>query len=358
MKSGFLAQGVAIALGLSTMMAPQGSAETETNENESVIEATTEVSTEDIVGKEEDADETEESVEVDESEEEDEAEAIDESNADDLVPGYIYIYHHTINGIQFKLVLDLSDWQKHTKAEDLLKIKELFYEVYPQMYDRFGGYKPSPTDVEIKVRNYTNDEDNPAAYTTKNQIYLNDKFLESNPMHYDCMTHELAHVIQNGWAGEKVEYGMDSIESFANYCRFVYAYKDGRYNDMVHEMKDAEAKNVRDKSTRFLVWLDQQALSSDRDIMRDYFELCSDGSYTKDNWDKAWKRLFKGTKFEGKSIDKVWKMYLDSKFAYYSSKAADENSKSELIEKTDVRNYIKKNAFSQKYEDSLKAKKK
>ena len=35
-------------------------------------------------------------------------------------------------------------------------------------------------------------------------------------------------------------------------------------------------------------------------------------------------------------------------------KAPDFNTKSELLQKTDVRNYIKKHSFSQSYEDSLK----
>ena len=71
--------------------------------------------------------------------------------------------------------------------------------------------------------------------------------------------------------------------------------------------------------------------------------------------------LFKNTKFEGKSIDKVWQMYLDSDFSHYDSKCK-KGETSELVTRTTknnitLRKKLKTNSFSQSYEDSLKKQK-
>lgn len=135
-------------------------------------------------------------------------------------------------------------------------------------------------------------------------------------------------------------------EVFADYCRYIYAYKDGRYNDKNWVLPDANTQKTRETSVRFLVWLDEETSSSSRDIIRDFFEVCCMSDFKKEKWGEMWKSLFKGTKFEGKTIDEVWEIYKKSEFAYLSAKAPDKDTKSELLKKTDVRNFIRKNSYS------------
>ncbi len=300
------------------------------------------------VQQEADADLVEDTVGVSESYEEDEEDTSNQTAAH-YEKGKRYISHRTIEGREYSLLIDLRKWGNHATENQLLHLRELFYEVYPQMYDRFGAYTNAPLDVVLVIE----DRDEGVAGAGGDTVTIVDKHLENSRNDFDVLSHELVHLIQNGWNGKYLEYDYDS-EKFAEYCRYIYAYKDGKYNDEHWELPNINAQNTREKSIRFFVWLDMETSSSNRDIIRDYFEICCDKKTETANWNKAWKNLFKGTKFEGKTIDEVWNTYTKTDFARYAAKAPDFNTKSELLQKTDVRNYIKKHSFSQNYEDSLK----
>ena len=249
----------------------------------------------------------------------------------------------TIDGIKYSLTIDLTKWDGYTNVEQFDAIEELFYEVYPQMYRRFGDYKSAPTDVTIAVEN--EGYEIASAVSKKSRIHLHDKYLDKHYDHYDVLTHELAHIIHGGFNRDNLEFDKYT-EVFADYCRYVYAYKNGRYNDKNWELPDANKQKTRATSIRFLVWLDMETSSSSRDIIRDFFEVCCDKNFKKEQWGDRWKSFFKGTKFEGKTMDEVFEIYKKSEFAYYSSKAPNKDTKSELLQKTDVRNFIRKNSYS------------
>ena len=249
----------------------------------------------------------------------------------------------TVDGIKYSLTIDLTKWDGYTNVEQFDHIEELFYEVYPQMYRRFGDYKSAPKDVVIAIE----DEgyEIASARPKAGRIHLHDKYLDKHYDHFDVLTHERAHVIHGGFEKKNLEFDKYT-EVFADYCRYIYAYRNGRYNDKNWELPDANKQKTRQCSIRFLVWLDMETSSSSRDIIRDFFEVCCNPDFKKENWGEMWKSLFKGTKFEGKTIDEVFEIYKKSEFAYYSSKAPDKDTKSELLKKTDVRNFIKKNSYS------------
>lgn len=249
----------------------------------------------------------------------------------------------TIDGIKYSLTIDLTKWSGYTNVEQFDHMEELFYQAYPPMYVRFGDYKSAPTDIIIAVE----DEGYEVASAYgggMNRIHIYDKWLDMHYDDFDALTHELGHIVSGGFQTKKLEFSKYE-EVFAEYCRYIYAYKDGRYNDKNWELPDIYAQKTRDKSIRFLVWLDMETSSSNRDIIRDFFEVCCDVDFPQEEWVNVWKSLLKGTKFDGKTIDEVWKIYRDSDFSHYSSKASDKDSKSELIRKTDVRNFIKKNSY-------------
>ena len=172
-----------------------------------------------------------------------------------------------------------------------------------------------------------------------NFVHIHDTWLFYNPTDYDCLTHEFAHLLQGNWNDKRLEY--DSyIERFADYCRFVYAYNDGKYNDSGWELQTIEVERTREESVRFLVWLDYYYSTEDKDIIVDYFKVCDSGKYKRKNWDKAWEKIFKGSRLQGQSIDKVWKKYKKSGFAKVSSVATGKG-KSKLISKYNARKTIK-----------------
>lgn len=242
-----------------------------------------------------------------------------------------YLQQATIDGVSYSLTVDLAKWEKNTSMEQIGTLEEVFWEVYPRLYKRFGEYSKAPVDVVLHIEN----EGYEIAEAWENNVHIHDQWLMNNPTDFDCFVHELAHVIQNGWDEEYLEYS-GYIERFADYCRFIYAFKNGLYNDEGWELQTVENEPDRESSVRFLVWLDYNLSSPDRDFILNYFRICSSMKYEKTAWNKAWAELFKGTKFEGMSIDKVWELYASSDFAMLSSYSGS-NGTSELLTKYDIR---------------------
>ncbi|MBR6403030.1 MAG: hypothetical protein IKS48_06570 [Eubacterium sp.] len=268
-----------------------------------------------------------------------------------------------INGITFSVSFSRGKNANTTRDDQIELLEKLFYQVYPQMYDRFGGYKKSPTKIDVEfVHDYKY-----AGGSIGDKVYLNDAQFKNN-LGYDCFTHELAHALQNVWDDKtkryydwdrsKLEYD-DFVENFAEYCRYVYGYNDGEYNDKGWELKSVkQGEDTRDNSDRFLLWLDWETTSSNKDIVRDFYEICTDGSFSRSQWhDKVWPILFKGTRFEGRNIDDVWKEYRNSDFSHYGTKSTNGYTP-EIIRECkrggeDIRTYLKNHSFSQKYEDGM-----
>ncbi|MBR6403029.1 MAG: hypothetical protein IKS48_06565 [Eubacterium sp.] len=274
----------------------------------------------------------------------------------------IRYYTDTVKGVDYSLTINTEKVSGRISDEHIKVVRDLFFEVYPQLYDRFGAYRDAPTDITISF--VADLPEGVAASTGGDQIECASDFLSGGP-DYDRLTHELAHITQNGWDGNYLQ-DDGFVEAFADYCRYIYACKDGKYNDQVWNLEDTyydrKKENGLEHSVRFLVWLDYETHSSNKDIIRDYFEVCSDRDYKSADWPKkVWPMLFKGTKFKDDSIGEVWQKYLDSDFSHYDS-MSHEGRPSEIIRETkkqspdniSIRELIKNHSFSQSYEDSLK----
>ena len=132
----------------------------------------------------------------------------------------------TINGQEYTNTLQLGKWDGNTSAAQIVECAKLFFEVYPPMYERFHGISNPTNTLTLAVEN----EDYGVAYASGSFVHIHDQWLASNPIDYDCLTHEFAHVIQNGWDGNYCEVS-DYIEHFANVRRYIYAIGGGKYND-------------------------------------------------------------------------------------------------------------------------------
>ena len=245
---------------------------------------------------------------------------------------YIYV-SGSVNGRDFSLNIDLSKWNGNTSPEQITTLSELFWECYPRMYERFGTTSAAPTDVVLAIE----DEGYSPAECSGNFVHLHDQWLADDPTDFDCITHELAHVIQNCWDEENCEYS-SYIERFADFCRYEYAFRDGLYNDHGWTLWTPDHESDISTSNRFFVWLDYTYSTPSNDIMLNFFRVCCEGNYTSDRWDEAWQEIFAGSELEGRTINEVWEEFVSSDFAYLSAYAS--TGTSELLTKYDVRGKI------------------
>lgn len=238
----------------------------------------------------------------------------------------------TVDGVDYYLTIDLSKWDENTSPEQIVTLSSLFWYAYPKMYRRFNDISDAPTNVTLAIEN----EGYGIAEAGGDHVHLHDMWLNENPDDYDCITHELAHIIQSsGWGADYLE-DPYYVELFADLCRYEYAFNSGTYNDSHWTLEDAYTKDSHTDSIRFFVWLDYTYSNGGKDVLRDFFRICHDESFSADDWDSAWQQIFDGTPLAGLSVDEVWDMFLDSDFAYLSTESMP-GSKSELLEKYDVR---------------------
>ena len=108
-------------------------------------------------------------------------------------------YSQKVNGINFKLTINLEEGGKYTNEEQVEDVVKVFFQTYPQLYDRFGAYKSCATNIEIRFENKYKHEGVACAEQGGRVVYVSDEFLGKNPKHIDCIVHELGHIIQKGW---------------------------------------------------------------------------------------------------------------------------------------------------------------
>jgi len=241
----------------------------------------------------------------------------------------------TVEGTAYKLTIRLRRWAGKTTPEQIVILSRLFWQCYPRMYRRFGKAGNSPTRITLNIE----DRGYEIAWQSENLIHLHDGWLQRYPNDFDCITHELAHAIQNGWDdGRRLEYD-DYIERFADVCRYLYAFNNGEYNDPQWELGTAEEETHRKDSNRFPVWFDYQYSTPECDLLLNYFTVCRSEKYPTHMWKEAWAEIFKGSALEGRDIEDVWNEYKQSEFASLSTHA--ENGTSPLLEKYDVRGRVK-----------------
>ena len=220
-----------------------------------------------------------------------------------------------INGVTFTIVINLNKWAGNTKPSQIVTCAHLFWYCYPRMYFRFGQAVGASRSVTLAIEN----EGYGIASTGGSQVHIHDQWLADNKNDYDCLTHEFAHVIQNGWDGNYCEYS-GYIERFADYCRFVYAYNDGYYNDIGWTMQSSRSESTLETSVRLLAWLDYNYSTPEIDIIYRWYRACYDKRYRASNWDAAWAEITAGTPVEGMNGQSLLAMFKrDTSFATLST---------------------------------------
>ena len=250
----------------------------------------------------------------------------------------------TIGDKTFNFVIDLEEWKQHTSPSQIKEIANLFWECYPKMYNRFAKDIPD-TDITVTIRFPQTGGIHAAEHT----VYVEDVYLEENIYDFDCVVHELAHTLQNrynpntnewiGWKGDKCSHS-DYIENFADYCRYVYSYKEGYYNDDWWEPRKYRTNNrasdiAHQNSIRFLIWLDYKYSTADYDLIVAFSDVCRSEEYDSYNWDAAWSKIFEGSDaLRNRSISNVWNEYEnDTYFSDANSTTGTYGVKSQLMKR-------------------------
>ena len=241
----------------------------------------------------------------------------------------------TVDGVEYKLTIRLTRWAGRTTPEQIVVLSKLFWANYPKMYKRFGIAGEAPTEITLDIEN----KGYGIAWNMGKLVHLHDGWLEKCPEDYDCITHELAHAIQNGWDGDTLEYD-GFIERYADACRYLYAFNDGEFNDKDWEMQVLDREPTRADSVRFIVWFDYFYSTAENDLFLNYYKVCRSEKYPTANWKEAWAEIFKGSALEGRDIDDIYAEYAASEFATLSTLRRN-GEESPLLQKYDVRRYTK-----------------
>ena len=245
-----------------------------------------------------------------------------------------------IGDTNFKLVIDLRFWAHGAEPYQIKNIADLYWGCYPKMYNRFVKDVSASEDVmyiHIKPCGGT-------AGTGGHDIDINDDWAKGTKDDYDAVTHELGHTLQNryiegkgwdGWDGTKCEHS-DFIENFADYCRYVYAYNDGYYNDKSWNPEKIKANGESThNSIRFLIWLDYKYSTTEYDPIVAFSDVCRNENFNSDEWDKAWTEIFSGSdSLKNRTISNVWNEYINDKY-FSDAKATTDGYgiKSELMQR-------------------------
>ena len=245
-----------------------------------------------------------------------------------------------MNDTDFSLTVDLSGSNGHTKPWQVVTAAKLFWYCYPQMYARFHN-DVAPRDVILLIEDF----DYEIACAWENKVHIHDRWLEECPLDFDCLTHEFSHTVQGEWEDDWMPAnGEDTymVERFADYCRYLYAYQGGRFNDLGWEIQTIENEDSPFDSVRFWAWLDYTYSTPERDLIREMNIRIhrKTEQYAASEWlptGPVWQEIFEGTGAAGKNLFVLWAEYSNTEMCKLSSGVEQEGEISPLQKAVDLR---------------------
>lgn len=167
--------------------------------------------------------------------------------------------------------------------------QELFFSRFPAMREMYGT-----TDaLEVKVFFYHAPDS--IAYTDGQSIFVSIEYIDAHPEDYNLLTHELFHVVQNGYVGDDPFIPV-LTEGLADYARARFCYReDSSWALSVWQ----EGQSYMDSYTvtgGFLNWI---ALHYGETTLIRLNRVLHEGLYSADVW---WN-------YTGKTLDELWAAY-------------------------------------------------
>lgn len=130
-----------------------------------------------------------------------------------------------------------GDWDKVTAINYKKNLKDLFYQVYPRQYTRWGtGSEPKRMFI-VADKGYDG-----VAYTMGNSIVISVDWMNSNPVGIGYFSHELTHAAQQ--YGNVTSSGSAWwVENMANYGGFRYYHWATEDNVQVYQASDTSLQD-------------------------------------------------------------------------------------------------------------------
>ncbi|SHI33660.1 Peptidase [Tangfeifania diversioriginum] len=169
------------------------------------------------------------------------------------------------------------------------KLKETFFEVYPELVNRFNQ-EAAPKVVFVIEPKYEG-----VAATSGGRVVFSPAWYEKNPDDIDVVTHEVMHIVQ--------DYGRTNgpwwlTEGIADYVRYRYGVGNEVAGWKLPDVNpDQNYTNSYRITARFLAWLEEK---KDEKIVDKLDKVMREHKYR----DEVWVEL------TGKSVDELWKEYI------------------------------------------------
>ena len=130
-----------------------------------------------------------------------------------------------------------GDWDQVTATNYKKNLKDLFYQVYPRQYTRWGtGSEPKRMFI-VADKSYDG-----VAYTMGNSIVISVDWMNSNPVGIGYFSHELTHAVQQ--YGNVTSSGPAWwVENMANYGGFRYYHWATEDNVQVYQASDTSLQD-------------------------------------------------------------------------------------------------------------------
>jgi hypothetical protein len=173
-----------------------------------------------------------------------------------------------------------------TRAETVGHMKEVYFEVYPQLVERFNRAAPRTVDFRIGPSDAI-------AGAGGTLVVYQTEWLLQHPQDYDVVVHEVMHIVQNylsspGWL----------TEGIADYVRYQYGTNNAAAGWQLQPPGTGSSYTDGYGTTaRFLVWVEQR---HGIELVNVLDGAIRGGSYVPGLW----------ISYTGKTVDELWSAYL------------------------------------------------
>jgi len=174
------------------------------------------------------------------------------------------------------------------------RLTDAFFAVYPAEAARFN-----PAAMK-KVVFIIDPSYKGVAATSNGTVRCNPQWLKTHPEDIDVMTHEVMHVVQAYHKGNTPGW---LTEGIADYVRYKYGINNEKSGWSLAPWRAGQRYTDAYRITaRFLVWVEENA---DKQIIDKMNKAAFDGVYEEGLW----------VKYTGKTVDDLWKMYVQAQQA-------------------------------------------
>jgi hypothetical protein len=164
-------------------------------------------------------------------------------------------------------------------------MKALFFDVYPQLVDRFNHGAALSVDFVIGPSQYI-------AGASGHSVTYQAEWLLAHPQDYDVVVHEVMHIVQNygsspGWL----------TEGIADYVRYYYGVNNAAAGWQMQAPAGHTYTDGYGVTARFLVWVEQRY---EVELVDTLDAAIRDGSYAAGLW----------VSLTGKTVEALWAEYV------------------------------------------------